>query len=199
MGLFDDIAKAALNGGFSPQAFAGPGYESVWSQLKPWLARITTNGVLKWIPRAASQLPCQIPQYENGFPVGPCVSHALETCLVCGRPVCLNHAFLEGQEGNAVCYLCVVQMRERTTPGSTQQAKQEPPPQAPDARVAAAQKAWWARGVLNVQEGVSWAEVKKQHRALSAQYHPDKSTGDERRFKDIQTAYDTLKLIYGEN
>lgn len=192
MSFFEDAARLAASG-FSSQSFAGPGYESVWAQLKPWLGRITTSGVLKWVPRAASQMPCQIPHYENGYPVGPCTQHALETCLVCQSPVCLSHAFIDGQQGDAVCYLCVVKMRG----GEPKKAAEEPTKVDPKAE--AIQKAWWARGVLGVQEGVSWEAVKKQHRALSAQYHPDRSGGDEQRFKDVQKAYDMLKLVYGEN
>jgi preprotein translocase subunit Sec63 len=91
-------------------------------------------------------------------------------------------------------------MREKADPGSTKRQEQRQEAPLPNPREEAQQRAWWARGVLNIQEGVPWEAVKKQHRTLSAQYHPDnKSTGDEQRFKDIQTAYDTLKLIYGEN
>lgn len=192
MSLLDDIARAA--GGFSTQAFSGPGYETVWSQLKPWFARITTNGVPRWVPNAASQLRCQVPHYENGYPSGPCESIAVETCVVCGTPTCLHHAFIDG-EGSAVCYLCVAKMRE----GSQPHTHKEPPPQQPNAKEVAERNAWWARGVLGIQEGVSWADVKKQHRVLSAQFHPDRPNGDENRYKDVQKAFETLKIIYGEN
>lgn len=200
MGLLDDILN--LKGGFNPQAFMGPGYETVWSQLKPWLARISTHGVVKWVPRAASQMPCGIPQYENGFPVGPCSNHAIDSCLCCGRPICLSHAFIEGTDATAVCFLCVVQMRDRSAnpagaPPPRQEQRQAPPPDTKKAD--AEQKAWWARGVLFIQEGAPWAAVKKQYKTLSAQYHPDKVGGDEKRFKEIQSAYDIMKLIYGEN
>lgn len=201
MGIFDDFARTFASGGFNPQTFGGPGYEAVWAQLKPWLARISTNGVLRWLPRAASQMPCQIPQYDQGIPVGPCEHTALETSLLCGRPVCLNHSFIDGQQGDAVCYLCIVEARARAAgqapPPPPPPADEAPPP--PDARAEAAGKAWWARGVLGVQEGVTWDAVKAQYRKLSAQFHPDRPTGDERRFKDVQTAYTVLKTLYGEN
>src|SRR5690606_21542863 len=146
-------------------------------------------------------LPCGIPQYENGFPVGPCSSHAIDSCLCCGRPVCLGHALIEGVDATAVCFLCVVQMRATAAGGSQprqeQQSRQAPPQD--NKRADAEQKAWWARGVLFIQEGAPWASVKKQYKTLSAQYHPDRAGGDEKRFKDIQSAYDIMKLIYGEN
>ncbi len=46
--------------------------------------------------------------------------------------------------------------------------------------------------VLGLQKGASRDEVKKAFRKLSAQYHPDKKTGDEARYKEITEAYATL-------
>ena len=202
MNFIEEFAARVASSGFSAQSFAGPGYESVWAQLKPWLGRITTNCVVKWVPRAASQMPCQIPHYDNGLPVGPCANNALESCLVCGKAVCLNHAFVDGQQGDAICYLCVVAARA----GDPKKEAPPPPPppheeaqREPDARAEAQAKAWWARGTLGVQEGVSWADVKVQYKKLSSQFHPDRPNGDEQRFKDVQMAYDVLKLVYGEN
>lgn len=193
----DEIASA-IGTGFRANGFGGLGYEAVWSQLKPWFGKISTNGVLKWLPKAATQMPCQVPEYDQGVPVGPCLHTALETCLCCQRPVCLHHAFVDSQ-GEAICYLCAVAMREQLGRGPRPEpprAKQPPPP---DPRQDAQARAWWARGVLGIQEGVSWADVKVQHRKLSAQYHPDRPGGDESKFKDIQKAFDLLKTVYGEN
>jgi hypothetical protein len=192
--------KDLFGKGFGAQAFGGIGYEAVWAQLKPWLGNVTTNGVLKWLPKAASRLPCQVPEYENGVPRGACAFVALEACLACGRPVCLNHAFVDAQ-GDAICYLCAVGLREG---GGAAHARPEPPPPGKDERAAqekaqALAQAWWARGVLGLAEGAAWDAVKSQHRKLSAQYHPDRAGGDEKRFKDVQKAYDILTKAYGEN
>lgn len=45
---------------------------------------------------------------------------------------------------------------------------------------------------LGLQKGASRDEVKKAFRKLSAQYHPDKKTGDEAKYKEITEAYATL-------
>lgn len=46
--------------------------------------------------------------------------------------------------------------------------------------------------VLGLQKGASKDEVKKAFRKLAAQYHPDKKTGDEEKYKQITEAYAVL-------
>mgnify|MGYP001031691316 CR=1 FL=1 len=45
---------------------------------------------------------------------------------------------------------------------------------------------------LGLQKGASKDEVKKAFRKMAAQYHPDKKTGDEAKFKEISEAYSVL-------
>lgn len=45
---------------------------------------------------------------------------------------------------------------------------------------------------LGIQRGAGKDEVKKAFRKLAAQYHPDKKTGDETKFKAISEAYAVL-------
>ena len=198
MGILDDLAQVGV--GFTRQ-FGGLGYEAVWAQLRPWLGSISTNGALRWLPKAATQMPCHVPEYEGGVPVGPCRHAALETCLGCGEPVCLTHAFVDSH-GEAICYLCAVRLRAGSGSGGPVPGGEPQPDQRAQAEAArkaeAHRRAWWARGVLGVQEGVAWGEIRKQHRKLSAQHHPDRPQGDEARYKNVQMAYDVLKEIYGE-
>lgn len=176
----------------SNAAGAPSGQGLLWDQLKPWLARIAQQGALKWLPQAAHQLPCQVPHYEGGQPVGECSRVAVDACLTCKRPTCLEHSFVDSN-GDLVCYMCVSKLGQ-----SPKQQRQQTPPPAPDKRVEAAKKAWWARGVLGVDEQATWDDVRKAHRTLSATWHPDRSGGDEKRYKDVQIAYDLLKTLMGE-
>lgn len=50
--------------------------------------------------------------------------------------------------------------------------------------------------LLEIQKGASDDEIKKAYRKLAVKYHPDKNQGDkeaERKFKEINAAYETLK------
>src|SRR3989338_5663838 len=46
--------------------------------------------------------------------------------------------------------------------------------------------------ILGVQKESSEEEIKKAYRKLAHQYHPDKSHGDEKKFKEINEAYQVL-------
>ncbi len=46
--------------------------------------------------------------------------------------------------------------------------------------------------VLGVDKGASEEEIKKAYRKLAHVYHPDKSGGNEQKFKEINEAYQVL-------
>lgn len=46
--------------------------------------------------------------------------------------------------------------------------------------------------VLGLQKGATKEEIKKAFRKMAAQYHPDKKTGDENKFKEVSEAYAVL-------
>jgi DnaJ-related protein SCJ1 len=46
--------------------------------------------------------------------------------------------------------------------------------------------------ILGVDKSASDRELKKAYRTLSKRYHPDKATGDEKKFLEVTEAYDAL-------
>lgn len=46
--------------------------------------------------------------------------------------------------------------------------------------------------ILGVEKTASDDDIKKAYRKLAHQYHPDKKGGDEKKFKEINEAYQTL-------
>ena len=46
--------------------------------------------------------------------------------------------------------------------------------------------------ILGIDRNASEADVKKAYRKLAKEYHPDKASGNEERFKEIADAYETL-------
>ena len=49
---------------------------------------------------------------------------------------------------------------------------------------------------LGLDSLATWDEIKAAYRALAMKYHPDRNPGDtnaEKKFKEIQTAYDILE------
>jgi molecular chaperone DnaJ len=46
--------------------------------------------------------------------------------------------------------------------------------------------------ILGIQKNASEEEIKKAYRKLAHQYHPDKAGGDEKKFKEINEAYQVL-------
>ena len=45
---------------------------------------------------------------------------------------------------------------------------------------------------LNVPRNASQDDIKKAYRKLAHQYHPDKQSGDESKFKEVNEAYQVL-------
>src|ERR1700723_3004357 len=46
--------------------------------------------------------------------------------------------------------------------------------------------------ILGIQKNASEEEVKKAYRTLAHKHHPDKAGGDEKKFKEINEAYQVL-------
>lgn len=134
---------------------------------------------------------------QHGEVVGACKSNAIAGCMVCKRPVCLAHAFVDGF-GEAVCYVCVTQA---VTGAHADPAEQQSPP-APK-RKAAPTELVWARKVLRLRRNATLEDARQAHRRLSAKHHPDRFPEAEkkdaqRRFVDVQRAWELMQTWFSE-
>lgn len=200
--FFDALGRIALSFQAAPQGMPGV----VWDELRPWITRLTTHAVPKWLPRLTMGFPCAVPVYESGRYVGPCVHGAMAICDVCSQACCLGHCRIDSF-GDAICYLCVAHAVRTRSAASAANGGQPPPgwnappPQAKQAPHA--DEIAWARKILKVKATASADEIKTAWRKLSAEWHPDKHQGErakakaEAKFKEIQRAADLLKQANG--
>lgn len=153
--------------------------------VMPWAAHVSRHAPAKWgIPEDKPNL-CFV---ETG--PGHCQAPAVGLCLICRRPVCLNHS-LVSVDASLVCYACMKVAAKVCKPW-------EPPAQH---RKQQADKAGigWAFKLLGVDDDATDEEIKKAYKRAVARYHPDKAKDDDEReasaqvFKTIQDAYSLIK------
>jgi len=191
--LLETLGRIAVSIHSAPQGVSG----RIWDELRPWLARLAVHAAPKWLPTIGYGFPCHVPVYQGGMPVAPCPRAAIAACDVCGEPCCLDHARID-QYGDAICYLCVAeafrvrqaQKAQGVGPGATGQPGPRPAEGATGEMIA--RELAWARKTLGVKKATPWDDVRQAHRKLSAKWHPDRSEGDEAKFKEVQRAFDLL-------
>jgi hypothetical protein len=158
---------------------------------------------LKWVERLGAAEPCHVATMEGGRPRA-CPRASIAYCVVCHKPTCLVHAFVDGS-GEAVCFACVQEtIAERPAApkpnGKTNGAGQAPPYVPPDWD----KQVSWARKQLKVKMSASWDDIRTAHRKLSAKWHPDKVQGAdakakaEAKFKELGRALEILKKEYAQ-
>lgn len=187
-GSIGRVAAANVNLGNAPAR--------IWEELRPWMLRLAVNAAPKWLPVLAVGVSCEVPIYQGGAPVGPCLCRSIGSCDVCHRSCCLNHARID-QHGDAICYLCVSDAVRRSvraeTPGGSSQGA-PPPPAGPTE-----DELRWARRQLGVPKTASWAEVERAYKQKLRKHHPDLQRTEatkakaEARFKECRKAYDLLR------
>ncbi len=47
--------------------------------------------------------------------------------------------------------------------------------------------------ILGIKKGATLQEIKEAYRRLSLRYHPDRNSSDDKKFKEIVEAYQTIK------
>jgi hypothetical protein len=171
------------------QAAPGPVHRRIWIELGPWLRTLTVEAAPKWLGRLAAELPCHVAAIEHDG-ARKCPRHAVALCMLCGGATCLEHAFID-IHGESICYVCAT----KALHGHVHHA---PPPKVPR-DVQSPRDVAWACRQLKVDSDVTAAELHTAHRKLSAHWHPDRyrteqqKANAERRFKDVQRAFDILQ------
>jgi len=177
------------------QATPGSMHRRIWTELGPWLQSLTMEAAPKWLSQLAAQQACHCAALEHGVPQH-CQRIAVVTCTLCRGATCLEHAFID-RTGDAICYVCASRVMASVGPGARPPAQQRPPPppHVPDITKELA----WARKQLKVGVFATLQELHTAHRQLSAHWHPDRyrteaqKANAERRFKEIQRAFELLK------
>ena len=187
------------------QQAPGQVHVRVWQELSPWLRDLVSKASLKWVERLGAGDPCHVLTLEEGKP-HPCARAAIAYCIVCRKPTCLFHAFVDGS-GEAVCFACVQKTINANGGGNgaphagSHPGDHAPPTPRPidwDKQVS------WARKTLKVKASATWEEVRSSHRKLSARHHPDKvqdaggKAKAEDKFKELGRALEILKKEYGK-
>lgn len=182
----------------SPEGMPG----RIWAEISPWVSTFTRSAAAKFLPVLTEAKPCAIPSLDRGGPPLSCTNHAIGAC-VCGRSACIHHCMLD-QHGSIICYLCVAEVM-RAKRGAI------PPPPGPEpsgdrrAHVppdVQRERVKRAFATLGLGEGASWAEIRRQHRKLLAEHHPDKHRGEvakaqhEARYKEVSAAFSDLERFH---
>jgi len=174
----------------------------IWQELSPWIGTFTASAAAKFLPYLSEGKPCSVLVIGRGSPL-PCTNHAIAACEACGRAACVHHCMLD-QHGSVVCYHCVTEImrlkRGAMPPGSAPGPTADR--QAPVPDELRAERVKRALAVLGLRNGVSWDDIKRRHRKLCAEHHPDKHRSPEAkkvheaRYKEVSAAFMDLERFY---
>jgi hypothetical protein len=172
----------------------------IWAELSPWVTTFTTSAAAKFLPYLTEGKPCAVPALIAGTAL-PCTNHAISACEACGRAACVHHCMLD-QHGSVVCYLCVMEvmrLKRGAIPPPAGYTADRQGPVAPD---VARERVKRALSVLGLRDGASFEEIKRRHRKLCAEHHPDKHRAPEAkaeheaRYKQVSAAFMDLERFY---
>lgn len=192
--LFDQAASFLGALGQAP----GQVHVRVWREISPWLRDLMQLAGVKWLERLAADVKCQVARRDKDGVAHVCLNASVLECLVCHRPICIRHAFIDSS-GEGVCFPCVGGQMHATghVPKDHEPAKSNGKPDG--------EEIGWARKTLKVKASASWDDVRAAWRKQSAKHHPDRVQDDdakikaEAKFKDVQKAFEMLKQHYGGN
>lgn len=183
----------------SPEGMPG----RIWAELSPWIGTFTASAAAKFLPYLSDAKPCTVLVLGMGAPPKPCTNHAIGACEACGRASCVHHAMLD-QHGSLICYHCVAEImrlkRGAIPPGAAPGPTADRQPPVPDE--LRAERVKRALAVLGLKHGASWDDIRRRHRKLLAEHHPDKQRTPEakhvheKRYKEVSAALMDLERFY---
>jgi hypothetical protein len=155
------------------------------------IGRLMVHAV-RWQAVSATGIKCALHFQANGTQ-HLCAEGAIAGCVVCARPVCLEHAMVSPSDGNVVCFACVGEAQQARGVGPGQQGQQSVPgnPSAEDERLR-------CLGVLGLDADATSVEISAAYKALAFAHHPDragtaaKKKAASRRMVKINEAYSWL-------
>lgn len=178
------LAQAIGNFAGQVEAYTDSRVQSILVQLVgPWSTTIARLAPTKW------QLPVHVPPScdMDVQPGRSCGQFAIGGCVICGRPICLQHA-LVAADATIVCWPCMIVAGKHATKWQ---------PRAGAAGSAVASSAW-AYELLGVAPDCTDEQLRHAFKQRVARFHPDrvepgqdpKPNGD--LVKMIKRAYDMI-------
>ena len=176
--------------------------------LLPWAGQVSSLAVNRWTSmRTGRRAHCRLTVKGE-----PCRHAAVSGCFGCGKPICLEHAFV-GSDSTLVCWECMrvgvsnAPQHKRKNGGNGANHAPPPPPQdwswdaaaAPSPEEQQKKDISWAYTTLGVVESATDDEVRSAYRKASAKWHPDRAKDPQEAkvhaemFKSIQLAMQTIR------
>jgi len=169
--------------------------------LLPWAGQVAGLAVNRWTSmRSGRRSHCRL-QVKGE----PCRRASASTCFGCGKPVCLEHAFV-GSDSTLVCWECM-RVGVNTAVKGRKHSEHQPPPEnwnwdnsaAPSPEEQQKKDIGWAYATIGVAETATDDEIKSAYRKASAKWHPDRAKDPQEAkshaemFKSIQLAMQTIR------
>lgn len=145
--------------------------------LAPWAMGVARLAFKRW------KLPTQVTPACAFEEAGhTCGSFAVGGCHVCGRPICLGHAFIAG-DATLVCWPCMRLAAKHAI-------KWVPPSMG-----VADDDLVWAFELLGVEPDASEQDIRVAYRKRIKQFHPDQHSGDAAHADMVRMFTKAMKAI----
>ena len=201
-----DVADVILGMGARLVQQAASGGRVADRYLRASLSLLSHAG--RWAAVENSGVVCAVSRKTPLGEVLPCRSGAIAGCVSCGRPVCLDHAFVSPEAGNAICYSCVAlaqaASKDEVEPCADKETFSGPACSCKNpwkinedcplhGELAHSVTRRRMLSVLGLSGNPSWKRVQARYRELVKLYHPDRTKQPGNKMAEINQAFSWLK------